>query len=99
MEIIDDNTFNVGNARIIDAGNTAGGENDVATKKYVDFWFDPIESREHYIKYIQARFFLMHPISHLCKVSSDINVYGGHIYTILGSNPRAQSFFFKGQGV
>ncbi len=92
-------TFNVGGTRIINVGDTGIEDDDVATKKYVDGWHEPVEYRDCYIKYIKSRFFLLVPISGLCKVSTDLIIKGGQIHTVLEGNSASNSFYFENQSV
>ena len=91
------NILTLAGARITDAGDTGDEVNDVATKEYVDHWFDPIESHRHYVKYIESRFFLMTPLSNLCKVSTNLAYTGGNIHSVLGSEAFSNTFKFKNQ--
>ena len=91
------NTVQLGGARLITSADTGNEENDIATKRYVDWWNFPSNSYRHYIGLIKARKFTLAPLTGLMKITTDLNVKGGYIITVLESAIYPDTFYLHDQ--
>ena len=92
-------SVNLGGARLFNSAGTGIEPSDIATKRYVDRWFHPLEDDRHFAELIKARDFLMNPLTGLCKVTTDMKIDGGNIRTLLESTCYSQTFFFHADPV
>ena len=93
------NSLDLGGASLKDAGRTGDERNDITTKRYVDRWFFPVDQpSQHYQRYINARDYLMHPLTGLCMTSTNLSV-NGYINTILEAMAYHETFYFHTQSV
>ena len=93
------NVLKLGGTSLKCAGQTGADDSDIATKIYIDRCFFPIDQPTlHYQRYIKARDYLMHPLTGLCKLTTNLSV-SGKIHTLLESIAYHNSFYFTTQSV
>ena len=93
------NTVQLQGTRLIASADTGDYENDIATKRYVDWWHYPFNSYRHYIGFIKSRQYTLVPLTGLMKISTDLTISHGNIVTVLESAVYPGTFYFSNQNV